>query len=239
MKKILVCLVAVTAIFTASAQQTGKTEKTINVTGTAEMEVVPDEIYVQVELKEYDKKGVGKVDIEKIKNQFLEACKSIGLSEKEVSVQSFSGRDAHYWEYKRSKKQNPDMKASIVYSIKLADTRKMNELVDKLDDEATQSFFISRVSHSKLDEYKKQLKIEAIKAAKAKANYLAAAIDEQVGGAITINDVVENDVQPVIYPQTRMYANMSVAMDKVDEAMEVGFKKIKLQFSVSVTFALK
>ena len=32
--------------------------KTINVTGSAEMDIVPDEIYVQVDLREY-KKRVG------------------------------------------------------------------------------------------------------------------------------------------------------------------------------------
>lgn len=240
MKKILVCLVALTTVITATAQQPGGTQKTINVTGIAEMEVVPDEIYVQVELKEYDKKGVGKVDLEKIKSQFLAACKSIGLTEKEISVQSYSGRDANYWIYKKSKKQNPDLKSGIVYSVKLADTRKMDELVDKLDDEATQSFSIYRVSHSKLEEYKKQLKIEAVKAAKAKAVYLAGAIGEEVGGAITINDVNENsnDDVPQPMPQIRiMAANTLMGAD--NGGLDVGFKKIKMQFNVSVTFALK
>lgn len=236
MKKILVLLVAVSAIFTASAQQPGVTQKTINVTGTAEMEVVPDEIYVQVTLQEYDKKGSGKINIETIKNNFLAACKSIGLSEKEVSVQGFSGYDGNYWIYKKNKKQNPDMKASITYSVKFADLKKMEQLVDKLDDEATQSFAISRTSHSRLEEYKKQLKIEAIKAAKAKAVYLAAALGEEVGGAVTINDPNEEST-PVIFPQVRMMSN--VAMDAAGGGLDVDFKKIKLQFSVSVTFALK
>lgn len=240
MKKILVLLVAVSALFTASAQQPGVTQKTINVTGTAEMEVVPDEIYVQVQLQEYDKKGSGKINIETIKNQFLIACKSIGLTEKDISVQSFSGRDANFWIYKKSKKQNPDMKASITYQIKLADTRKMDELVDKMDDEATQSFSIARVNHSKIEEYKKQLKIEAVKAAKAKAIYLAGAIGEEVGGAITINDVSEDisgiAPQPV-FAQFKL-ANTSMAADSAGME-DVDFKKIKLQFSVSVTFALK
>jgi uncharacterized protein YggE len=113
----------------------------------------------------------------------------------------------------------------------------MDELVEKMDDEATQSFNISRVSHSKLEEYKKQLKIEAIKAAKAKAVYLSEAIGEQVAGALTINDA--NEGSDVVYPQTRMYANMAMKSEMADAAMDVDFKKIKLQFSVSVVFALK
>jgi hypothetical protein len=49
----------------------------------------------------------------------------------------------------------------------------MGKLVDKLDDQATQNFYISRTSHSNMDSIKKQLKIQAVKAAKEKAVYLA------------------------------------------------------------------
>ena len=45
--------------------------KTINVSGSADMEIIPDEIYVQVDLKEYKKKGESKVELEKIKSDFL------------------------------------------------------------------------------------------------------------------------------------------------------------------------
>ena len=69
------------------AQETKPAQRTISVNGSSEMEVVPDEIYVQVDLREYTKKNGDKVDINTIKNNFLEACKSIGLTEKEVTVQ--------------------------------------------------------------------------------------------------------------------------------------------------------
>ena len=112
-------------------------QKTINVSGTAEMEVVPDEIYVQVELREYDKKGSGKVDIETIKNNFIKAALGIGISETNIRVQGYQGWDGNYWWYKKNKKKNPDMKASITYRVKLPTTKKMDELVEKMDDEAT------------------------------------------------------------------------------------------------------
>jgi len=53
--------------------------KTITVTGSSEMEIIPDEIYVVVDLREYEKKGQGKTDIETIKSFFLQNCKDIGL----------------------------------------------------------------------------------------------------------------------------------------------------------------
>ncbi len=81
-----------------------------------------------------------------------------------------------------------------------------------------------------------QLKIQAVKAAKDKAIYLADAIGEHVGKALTINDPNENNT----YPQP-MYANvmMKAQADNVTPAMNVDFKKIKIQYDVNVIFELK
>jgi uncharacterized protein YggE len=238
---------ALTLIFLAAFLSTKTTaqqiavvppQKTISVNGSAHKEVTPDEIYVQVSLREYDKKGDGKVDIETIKNNFLAACKSIGLNDTDVVVQSYQGWDGNYWWYKKKKKENPDMKAGINYWVKVNSTSKMDELVSKMDDEATQSFGIAKTDYSKMDELRKQLKMEAIKAAKEKATYLAAAINEQVGSAITINE--PNEVEN--YPRP-MYSNMAVkaanAEDNAEPPMNVDFKKMKIQFDVNVIFALK
>lgn len=224
--------------FYSISQETIK-QKTIIASGIAEMEVVPDEIYVQVELREYDKKGGTKVDIDAIKNDFLKAALSIGLSENDISVQGYQGWDGNFWLYKKNKKKNPDLKASITYQVKLSTTKKMDELVQKLDDEATQSFFIARVSHSKIQEFKKQLKIQAVKSAKEKANYLAEAINEKAGQALTINEPNEITSFPPPIFANRM---MKVAAENLDsgneQAPNIDFKKIKLQFEVSVVFAL-
>ena len=228
------------SMFCTMAQDNTIKQRTINVSGSAQLDIVPDEIYVQVDLREYNKRNGDKVDLETIRNNFLATCKSIGLKESDVSVQSYQGNDGNYWWIKRNKKQDPDLKASIIYQVKVSSVEKMNELADKLDDEATQNFSIARVWHSKMEELKKQLKIAAIKAAKEKAIYLAEAIGERVGQALTINDPGEVN----IYPQPVMYANTMVKGEAYrDEAaappMNVDFKKIKLQFDVNVVFGLQ
>jgi len=242
MKRILTGMIAFFSLLSirAISQETTIKQKTINVSGIAEMEVVPDEIYVQVQLREYDKKGGGKTDIDAIKNDFLKAALSTGLAESDISVQGYQGWDGNFWLYKKNKKKNPDLKASITYQVKLASTKKMDELVQKLDDEATQNFFISRVSHSKIQEFKKQLKIQAVKSAKEKAAYLAEAINEKAGQALTINE--PNEIS--VYPQP-MFANRMVKMaaENLDsgneQAPNIDFKKMKLQFEVNVVFALQ
>ena len=52
----------------------------------------------------------------------------------------------------------------------------MDKLVEKLDDEATQNFIIANTSHSKMTEFRKQLKIKAVQAAKDKGIYLTEAL---------------------------------------------------------------
>src|SRR5438093_9414387 len=120
MKKIFFAFAAYMFAMHSIAQDVKPVQKTISVSGSSEIEIVPDEIYVQVDLREYNKKNGDKVDINTIKNNFLAACKSIGLTDKDVTVQSYQGYDNNYWLMKKKKKENPDLKASISYSIKVS-----------------------------------------------------------------------------------------------------------------------
>lgn len=233
-----------TVVATANAQTNEiKQPRTINVSGTAEMDVVPDEIYVQVELREY-KKGITKIDIETIKKNFIKAVIDLGIADTNISIESYQGYDTNYWWYRKNKKKNPDMMASINYWVKLTSTKNMDALVEKLDDEATQNFFIAKVSHSKMLDFKKQLKIEAVKAAKEKAVYLAGAIGEGISNAININEPREIGYYS---PMIGRSANMAMKSESMEQhaaadgasSPNIDFKKIKYKFEVNATFALK
>src|SRR5688500_6528819 len=63
--------------------------KTIQVNGSTEMEHIPERIYVVVHLKEYEKKGSGKISLEKIKSDFLLQCKSVGIPDSLISIASY------------------------------------------------------------------------------------------------------------------------------------------------------
>lgn len=158
--------------------------KTITVSGSAEMEIVPDEIYVNIELKEYQKKSESKKDLETIKSQFLEFCKQAGIPDSAINIESYSGNSYYYTA--RRKKKSPDLFAGITYQVKFNSSKPMDQLVEKLDDEATQNFAIAKVSHSRIVEFRKQLKIKSVQAAKEKAVYLTESVGEKTGEAITI-----------------------------------------------------
>jgi uncharacterized protein YggE len=217
--------------------------KTITVSGSAEMEIIPDEIYVNITLREYQKKGETKKEIEAIKTAFLESCKAVGLPDSAVSIFAFSGYNNYY--YFKKRKRDPDMQSSITYQVKFKDSKTMDDLVEKLDDEATQNFIIANTSHSKITEYRRQLKMKAIQAAKDKGVYLTESIGEKLGEAITIREPDEPKITPyyaAANSQIRIRGVNTPAGDNFgynDKAQEIDFKKIKLRFEVDVVFALK
>jgi len=211
--------------------------KTITVTGSAEMEIVPDEIYVMVDLKEYEKKGQGKVSIDKIRQDFLTAVQSLGLPDSAVSVAAYDGANGNPWLRKKNKKD--ELYASLTYQVKLKSAAQVDQLVDKLDDNATSNFYIARTSHSRLAEFRKNLKIQAVKESKEKAGYLAEAINEQVGVAVTINEPNEYFQPYYGIASNRMVKAEALQMDQSTDQPQADFKKIKLKYDVTVVFALK
>ena len=139
------------------------------------------------------------------------------------------------------------MQSSITYQVKFKDSKTMDDLVEKLDDEATQNFIIANTSHSKMTEFRKQLKINAIQAAKNKGIYLTESIGEKLGEAIKIEEPDENytglNVRPLSSQAIVRGANLSMRSNYGDTfssgSTEIDFKKMKLRFEVEVVFALK
>lgn len=214
--------------------------KTITVNGSADMEVIPDEIYVNIELKEYQKKGESKKDIEAIKSAFLESCKIAGIPDSAISIASYSGNNPFYW---KKRKKDPSLFTGIAYQIKFKSSEMMDRLIEKLDDDATQNFQIVSVNHSQIKEFRKQLKIQAVKAAKDKGNYLADAIGEKLSETVTIYEPRENNS---IQPRHLLPSNRSLSLDYyMSDSLiaptppQVDFKKMKLRYEVEVVFALK
>jgi uncharacterized protein YggE len=220
--------------------------KTITVTGSSEMEIIPDEIYVVVDLREYQKKGQDKTDIETIKTAFLQKCKEIGLPDSVITIASYEGYNNPWLR----KKKRTELYSSISYQVKFSKSSDVDKLVDRLDDEATQNFRIVKTSHSRITEFRRQLKIQAIKAAKDKGIYLTDAISEKLGEAITVSEPEENftgyynqlssqyKLNQYQLANTAYQQKLGEAEIENPEAL-IDFKRIKLRYEVNVVFALK
>lgn len=216
--------------------------KKIEVNGSAEMEIIPDEIYFNVSLKEYftDKSNKTKVEIEVLEKQLQQAVKDVGISKDNFQIENIYG-GTHNWIYYSKKEKPADILESKRYVLKVNDLSKIDNILSKVDGKGIESVNIARYSHSKMTEFRKELKIKALQAAKEKAGYLLQSIGEQVGGVLEIHEAGDNEGMPVPYTQGYMSNRISqVAMDGAESTgSEIDFKKIKIRYEIQALFSIK
>ncbi len=210
--------------------------KKILVTGSSEMEVDPDEIYVNFILREYHKNNKEKIGIDAIRKEFLEACYKAGIPKENIKVEGMAGHAYGDW-FIRKRKKDPDFVANITYIIKFQSSKMIDDLIPRLNDEAVSNMYISKKSHSNMEAFRKEVKIKAAMAAKEKALYLSQSINEKLGGALVIEEIEMG--QP--YPMMMKASNM--AFDAMSEEAYGGetsmpFEKIKIRYEIRAEFEL-
>ena len=88
-----------------------------------------------------------------------------------------------------------------------------------------------------MEDYRKEVKIKALQAAKAKAQYLCESIGEKVGQALLIKEIEDGGYRPPMMERTMM-SNM--AMDAAPTANEgLDFQKIKIRYEMQAQFAIQ
>jgi uncharacterized protein YggE len=98
---------------------------------------------------------------------------------------------------------------------------------------------ISRVAHSEIEKYRKEVKIIAVKAAKEKAGYLLEAIGESVGKPLMIQERESyDDVMPIANYRMKAMSAMADSEMAPEEMPELSFQKITLKYSVFARFAI-
>jgi len=215
--------------------------KKIEVTGSAEMEIVPDEIYMTFTLKEYLDASKKKVKLESIKSEFLSKCKAAGVADSNISISSYTGNERwdYYW-YKKHKSE-PDFMGSISYAVKVGSADKLDKIVESMDEKAINNFYISKTSHSKIEQLRKEVKIKALKATKAKAEYLAKSIGENLGDALLIQKIENNSTGYYAneYANSNMVSQAAMSYDDSGRSSAPNFQKIKLRYEMKAEFKLE
>jgi uncharacterized protein YggE len=232
MKKLII--IAIIALFgTQVMAQQVDLRKKINVSGTAETEVTPDIIYINISLKEYlkDNNSKKKVEITELENQLYNAVLKAGISKEDLMINNVSS-----FSYATEKKKNPDFLASKQYRLKVSDLNKWNQIIGAVDAKGIAYTNIESFDYSKMASLKKELKIKALLAAKEKATYMVEALGDKLGNVIDIQEIENN-----AYPQAMYKGN--VAMMRAESAdaasADIDFKKIKLTFVVNTVFEIK
>jgi uncharacterized protein YggE len=238
MKKYVLFSAFILTILSLSAQQPVLPEEkpNIEVTGSAEMEVVPDEIFVSIVLREKNK-GNAKGEIAAQEDNLLSKLKANDFDINNLTLSGADG-DLQYRIFRKNK-----VLTEKRLQIKLKNAGEVNKLFQLLDELEIEDAGIIRTSHSQLEKFRKEVKIQAMKSAKEKADYLLLAIGEQSGKPLVIREQVFT-TYPNAYGANAALGEVVVTGYGVRGKAkgfedELSFTKIKIRFEIYAKFAIK
>lgn len=212
------------------AQNTLDNSRFIKVTGSAEVNVSPDQIELEIRLVEYDKaKKTQRLNT--IEKDFFSILSKHGIGKENIKLANAS----FYWYYWWSNRRNTYKEK--VFRVTLDSETDFLALVKALDIQGVRSLQIANTSNKELQKLRKEVKIAAIKAAKEKANYLLESIDEKLGRVITVEEVPNNTSNRYWRGGDLSRSNTIVLSEDNGGAVD-NVATIKLRYEVKVKFEI-
>lgn len=226
--RIKVLLFAISLLATLSLQaQTN--ERYIEVTGTSEIEIVPDEIHYLIEIREYFKEEFDgkskpeeyrtKVPLAEIEQGLREALANSGIPQNAIRTQEIGD----YW-----RQQGQDFLLSKKFDITLTDFNQINEIVKRIDTKGIHTMRIGELENNDMLAYHQKGKIEALKAARRKATYLVEALGKRLGEVIRIVEKDSGYASP--FAQSNVMSSDAASFDN--------FRTINKNYSMLVRFEI-
>ena len=235
MKKLLLMAAGLLVLSTAaSAQQTETYPSYISVTGSAERDVTPDEIYVGITIDESDSRN-GKITVADQERRMVAELKKLGIDvDKDLQVGDMSG-DLKSYVLRRDRVQTQKN-----YVLKVGDAATLGKVFQSLAAIDISRMNLIKATRSDIEQIRLELRAEAMKSARRSADTLAEAIGLKAGKAFMINDnnyygggtVYFNSAMPVARS-----AKMEMATEDAGSAIE--FQDMKVNCSVNVRFILE
>lgn len=227
MKYLIISLLSACSMLTMA--QENERERSIEVKGSSVIEITPDEIFVNLTLKEY-KKGGSKVDLNQLESELVKSIKKLGIPEENLRVQNVNG---YNWNWRKRKAD--DFLGSKSFILEVRDLKKMNDLIELLDSEGLNNMNVQSYSHSNIEEYNKQVKVSAMKAAKEKAAYLVESVGAELGDLLQAQEVDYGYQQPMMRSNVALRGIAPTA----EYDSDVEFMKIKVRAEMRVVFEIK
>lgn len=157
-------------------------ERYVEVTGTSEIEIMPDKIHYIIEIREYFKEEFDgkykpeeyhtKVPLSQIEQGLRKKLTEVGITQDAIRTQEIDD----YW-----RKQGQDFLVSKQFDITLTDFKQIDEIIKHIDTKGINTMRIGELENKEMLVYHQKGKIEALKAAQRKATYLVEALGKKAG----------------------------------------------------------
>lgn len=204
----------------------------IELYGSADTLVTPNEIYISILVAEADVKN--KISLEEQERKMVTSLKSLGINtEKDLTTSDMQSNFRYY-----VLKQKDVMKTKS-YTLKVGDAVLATRVFMKLEELGIANANLERVGHSDMIKLKNVCRTNAVKNAYDKAKALTSPIGASVGAPLHIADF-SNDGDGITQPLKDIrIRGMAMADATQEELPKIDFEKIKISMNVSVKFMLK
>jgi uncharacterized protein len=233
MKNIFVSLALLVQICQQANAQNAATpiNKTITVTGTAEITIPATEVELEIELKEIEEPK--KLDINKVEKEFVNVLTTHKIDVKNITLSEVDSYGWYRWWHQR----NNNLKHKWI-KIKLTQATNILKLVKDLNKKWVEAIRIVNTKNENAMAYRKQVKLEAIKAAKEKAKYLLEGIGEQLGAVQTIEE--EDDTYNSWFRNNNVLSNTALQYSATsnNEAGVDNVEGITLRYKIKTVFTI-
>lgn len=213
-----------------SAQQAETFPSYIEVNGVAEREVAPNEIYLSITINERDSKG--KISIDEQQRDMVAVLKKLGVKPAE-QLKMLDLTSSYF------KRGNALAKAQ--YELKLTSAVEVARVWRALDELGISQVTVQKVSHTDIETFKKEVRADAMRAARDNARALAEAIDQKAGKCFWIADYSSpvKTTFAVANMKARGVMEESASFDAIVEEEGLEFQTINLQHRVQAKFVLE
>lgn len=209
------------------AQQTNVMDQPyIEVSGQAEVEVVPDKIYVQITI---DGDSKGQETVLQQEKEMVQRFDALGIDvEKKLVVQEL---------FNSALKSNK-VTTSKIYRLEVNSATQLAHVFQALQAIGIAQAEIESVDISNKEELIQQIRAEAAKNARQNALVLANALGQELGKALYVQDYSTSPYE-YMNMSTRDYAMAEVREVVAEAAPVLEFQKVTFNSSVRVRFLLK
>ncbi|MBK6399856.1 MAG: SIMPL domain-containing protein [Bacteroidetes bacterium] len=214
----------------------------IDAIGSADTLITPDKIFIEITVRErYE--GRTKVTIDSLEDLLKSTLIKIGMELKNLTLADANG------DLVRIKWKKQDVLTSKNYSLMVSSASEVSKVYEELSKLKIQELSIEKVEHSKIEEFKKLIKIKAVQDSKDKATYMLVAIGNSIGKTIRIEErAVDSFVNSGFQSGTGAFLNIRGSRSEgnsyyVDglktEDNDIKFSKIPVSCKINGRFEIK
>lgn len=227
MKKTILLILLSFNYFTFS-QNSKQTELPfIEVTGTAKREIEPNLIYISITLteKSIDNK---KFSIEAQEKELQKILVELNIPSSKLTLADYNSSILTV------KRKEIGFKQSKQFTLILETAKQVSELFEKLFNANIKEADVFKIDHTDIVKFNKEVRIDAIKAAKDKAEYITNAVGNKIDKPLEIIELGATDMN---YYRGNLNTFYSQNVETNSSSSE--FKKILITFSFKVKYQIQ